>query len=54
LAKEGLISYQRGTVLVTDRAGLEDVSCECYAAVNTDFQRLMGYGARQPDVIAIK
>ncbi len=36
LAKDGLISYRRGTVLVKDRAGLEDASCECYAAVNID------------------
>lgn len=51
LAKKGLITYKRGTVLVTDRAGLEDAACECYAAVNTDLQRLMGYGAFNPVVM---
>lgn len=50
LAKKGLITYKRGTVLVTDREGLEDAACECYAAVNIDLQRLMGYGAFNPVV----
>jgi CRP-like cAMP-binding protein len=50
LSKRGLISYQRGRVFVTDREGLEEAACECYAAVNEELQRLMGYGARQPDV----
>lgn len=50
LAKDGLISYQRGRMLVIDRAGLEDAACECYAAVNLNLQRLMGYSARRPDV----
>ena len=28
----GLISYERGRVTILDRAGLEAVACECYAA----------------------
>jgi len=48
LSKRGLIKYHRGTVLVTDRGRLEDAACECYAAVNTDLKRLMGYGALSP------
>lgn len=48
LSKRGLIKYHRGTVLVTDRGGLEDAACECYAAVNIDLKRLMGYGALFP------
>lgn len=47
LSKEGLIFYRRGVMSVKDRVGLEDVACECYAAVNSDLLRLMGYGARQ-------
>lgn len=48
LAKQGLIAYHRGTVFVTDREGLEDAACECYAAVNGDLHRLMGYSALHP------
>jgi hypothetical protein len=32
-----LISYRRGKMLVLDRAGLEDASCECYAVVKQRF-----------------
>jgi CRP-like cAMP-binding protein len=50
LSDEGLISYRRGVIRVTDRPGLEDAACECYSAVNGDLQRIMGYGARQLSV----
>jgi CRP-like cAMP-binding protein len=33
----GLISYRRGTMQVLDHAGLEAVSCECYAIVKKRF-----------------
>jgi hypothetical protein len=32
LQHEGLIDYGRRRLIVRDRAGLEAVSCECYAA----------------------
>ena len=51
LSQKGLISYQRGRVFVIDRDGLEDAACECYAAVNADLERLMGYSAQQPHFI---
>ena len=47
MSESGLITYHRGHVSVRDRVGLEEAACECYAAVNSDLQRLMGYGARQ-------
>lgn len=34
LQKKGLIAYNRGTVRITDRAGLEDFSCECYRTIS--------------------
>ena len=37
----GLISYRRGFVAITDRAGLEKTTCECYEAVRGTFRRLM-------------
>jgi CRP-like cAMP-binding protein len=52
MADVGLIAYHRGHVSVKDRAGLEEMACECYAAVNGDLQRLMGYGARQAPLAA--
>lgn len=36
----GLIRYSRGVVTVTDRRGLEDVSCECYGVVRRAFADL--------------
>jgi len=42
LQKSGLISYQRGRITILDREGLEAGSCECYAAVKKEFDRLLG------------
>ena len=36
-----LIHYSRGDVTVLDRKGLEKASCECYAAVIADYDRLL-------------
>ena len=44
LAKKGLIKTVRGTITVIDRGGLEDVVCECYGVVNTEYNRLLGRG----------
>ena len=33
LEKAGLISHSRGNITVTDRAGLEEASCECYKTI---------------------
>jgi CRP-like cAMP-binding protein len=40
LQKAGLISYRHGRITVLDRAGLERASCECYATVKAQFDRL--------------
>ena len=37
----GLIRYSRGRVQVLDRAGLERRSCECYAVVKAEYDRLV-------------
>jgi CRP-like cAMP-binding protein len=42
LAKAGLISYVRGQMTLLDRAGLEQASCECYAIIAAEFERLLG------------
>jgi CRP-like cAMP-binding protein len=41
LEKAGLISYLRGRITVLDRAGLERRSCECYAVVRNEYDRLL-------------
>jgi CRP-like cAMP-binding protein len=41
LQREGLIAYRRGNVQVLDRQGLERASCECYASVRMEFDRLL-------------
>jgi CRP-like cAMP-binding protein len=42
LQKQGLISYRHGRLAVADRAGLEASSCECYAVIRAEFDRLLG------------
>jgi len=41
LQKAGLISYTRGRIKVEDRPGLEQRSCECYAVVKKEYDRLL-------------
>lgn len=45
LQSENAIKYRRGTIEVLDRPKLEKASCECYAVVRTEFERLL------PDVL---
>jgi CRP-like cAMP-binding protein len=40
LQKLGLIRYSRGSIVILDRAGLEQTCCECYAAVKRETDRL--------------
>jgi CRP-like cAMP-binding protein len=40
LQHAGLIQYARGHITVLDRAGLEKRSCECYAVVKKEYDRL--------------
>jgi CRP-like cAMP-binding protein len=37
----GLIRYTRGNIKVLDRPGLEQRSCECYAVVKKEYDRLL-------------
>jgi CRP-like cAMP-binding protein len=37
----GLIQYARGHITVLDRAGIEVRSCECYAVVKKEYDRLL-------------
>ncbi len=46
LQSAGLIEYSRGRITVLDRPGLEKRTCECYAVVKKEYDRLL------PDRIA--
>lgn len=46
LQAAGLIRYARGHITVLDRAGLEKRTCECYAVVRKEYDRLL------PDQVA--
>ena len=41
LQKLGVIEYSRGQITVLDRARLEQLSCECYAVVKKETDRLL-------------
>jgi CRP-like cAMP-binding protein len=44
LQRAGLICYSRGHITVLDRAGLEKRTCECYAVVKREYDRLLPAG----------
>jgi CRP-like cAMP-binding protein len=44
LQRAGLICYARGHITVLDRAGLEKRTCECYAVVKREYDRLLPAG----------
>jgi CRP-like cAMP-binding protein len=41
LQEAGLIHYARGHIAVLDRQGLEARTCECYAVVKKEYERLL-------------
>ncbi len=44
LQKLGVIEYTRGEITVLDRPRLEQLSCECYALVKTETDRVLHAG----------
>ena len=49
LHKLGVIEYSRGRITVLDRPQLEALSCECYAVVKKETDRLLPYLAPRKD-----
>jgi Mn-dependent DtxR family transcriptional regulator len=43
LQDQGVIHYKRGRITVLDRPELERLSCECYAVVKRESDRLLPY-----------
>jgi CRP-like cAMP-binding protein len=43
LQRAGVINYRRGHIEVLDRSKLEQMSCECYAVVKKETDRLLPY-----------
>ena len=43
LQEAGLVRSHRGLIVILDGAGLEARSCECYAVVRDEYDRLLGY-----------
>lgn len=41
LQEKGVIRYRRGVVDIIDRDGLEALTCECYAAIQRNYERLL-------------
>ena len=48
LQKLGVIDYRRGHIQVLDRARLEELSCECYAVVKAETDRLLPWAGARP------
>ncbi len=48
LQKLGVIEYSRGHITVIDRPKLEQLSCECYAVVKRETDRLLPYMPHSP------
>ena len=42
LQADGLIRYRRGTIIITDEPGLEQVACSCYRIVKDEFHLITG------------
>lgn len=50
LQERGAIEYHRGKITVLDRPLLESLSCECYAVVKTETDRLQAYAPPSRDM----
>lgn len=49
LQADGLISYSRGAVSITDRPRLIDVACDCYRIIKEEFEAITHYRLPRTD-----
>lgn len=52
LQRAGFISYRRGHITVLERGGLETLTCECYAVVKKEWQRLLPSAQAMPSSLS--
>lgn len=52
LQRAGFIRYRRGHIAILDRAKLEEVTCECYARVRGEVDRLVGAPPSPAELVA--
>ncbi|GGD51521.1 Crp/Fnr family transcriptional regulator [Lacimicrobium alkaliphilum] len=52
LHRQGVIDYSRGHIIVTDRARLEQLSCECYSVVKAETDRLLPLSRHHPHSVS--
>jgi CRP-like cAMP-binding protein len=50
LSDDGLISYMRGTITILDRPELERHSCQCYALIRAEHDRLATFDPTVADI----
>jgi CRP-like cAMP-binding protein len=53
LQHQKVIEYHRGKITVLDRPALERLSCECYAVVKKETDRLLPYATPPPKVLKV-
>jgi CRP-like cAMP-binding protein len=41
MQEQGLVTYNRGSITIVDRAALEKQSCECYQVVSAEYAKLL-------------
>jgi Crp-like helix-turn-helix domain len=47
LQSAGLIRYRRGLIQILDRAALEEISCECYAVIRQNADKVFTAPSRR-------
>ena len=46
--RDGAIEYSRGRLTIVKREGLENMTCECYGLIRSEYERLLGKPTRAP------
>lgn len=46
LKNAGFIRNQRGVIIIEDRKGLEEIACECYEAINREYEKYLNANSR--------
>jgi CRP-like cAMP-binding protein len=52
LQADGYIKYTRGHITLTDRRGLQDITCDCYRVLKEDFDRTLSGTKAEPVLVS--